>query len=58
MIARGVVRDDPLRKEVEAQLNERLGLVGEAAVREGNSGPLSPDERHLTARFRKKPQAS
>ncbi len=58
MLGSGVNREDPKRKEVEAQLNERLGLVGEAVGREGDRGPLGPDERHLTAKFRKKPQAN
>lgn len=55
LIARRVDRDDPRRKEVDAQLAARLGLVGETLSREGRLGPLRDDERHLTAKYRKNP---
>jgi hypothetical protein len=54
MIERGVDRENPERKAIEAQLAERLGLVGQTVGRENDKGPLGPDERHLLAKFRKK----
>jgi hypothetical protein len=53
MIARGADREDPERKKIEAQLAERLGLVGQIVGRENDKGPLRPDERQLLAKFRK-----
>jgi hypothetical protein len=57
MLARGVDRNDPERRQTEAQLSDRLGQAGTNAGLARDTSPLRPEEQALLTSFLKKKTA-